>query len=113
MAQTAIIHTPTRVVRRLTTDNVPAVAADETGVVMAVPVDMAGGPWKLDVGNNLVAASVAEAQAAGMDRAFTQAQASLRLTNLLAHLDLMIADATLPARVRTFATLLKTFLTGI
>ena len=78
MAQLAIIHTSTRVIRRVTVDVAPAVAADETAVAPASTIDLAGGPWKLDGGNNKVAATTVEAQAAGMDPSYTASQAATR-----------------------------------
>lgn len=43
----AIIHTASRVIRRITSDANPSVAADETAVTVADDFDLAGGPWRL------------------------------------------------------------------
>lgn len=51
MAQKAIIHTATRVIRRLTTNDSPVLSSDETSIEMITPIDLAGGPWKLDIDN--------------------------------------------------------------
>lgn len=80
MAQQVIIHTASRVIRRITTDVSPVVASDETAIVMASPLDIGGGFWKLDVSNNKVAATAAEAQTAGIDENFKTTQRA----NLLA-----------------------------
>ena len=56
MAQSAIIHTATRVIRRLTTDDVPVLNAGESAVSLAAPVDLAGGPWKLAADNQTLTA---------------------------------------------------------
>lgn len=83
MAQTAVIFTTNRVIRRLTTDVSPAIAADETAIALAVDIDLSGGSpgWKLDVSNNKVACTLAEWQAAGMDPSFNATQAAQRLTD--------------------------------
>ncbi|HZX14981.1 MAG TPA: hypothetical protein VFF49_11355 [Thermodesulfobacteriota bacterium] len=49
--QKAIIHTTTRIIRRLTTDNVPVLSLDETAIEMVTPIDLDNGYWKLDVDN--------------------------------------------------------------
>ncbi len=77
MAQKAIIFTANRVVRRLTTDASPPLAADESTVdTSGNPIDLnpAGsgtGYWKLDTSTppNRVAASAGEVTAANVDPA--------------------------------------------
>lgn len=50
--QNTIIHTATRVIRRLTTDTNPPIANDETLIDTSNnPIDLAGGPWKLGIDN--------------------------------------------------------------
>ena len=43
--QKAIIHTATRVIRRLTIDDNPEIASDESIVELETPVDIGGGYW--------------------------------------------------------------------
>ena len=76
MSNKVIIHTASRVIRRLTTDDVPSIATDETAVdIGATPMDVGrvsdglGGwlYWKLDLSNNKVQASAAEVTQAEVD----------------------------------------------
>lgn len=112
MAQKAIIHTATRVIRRVTIDDNHTIGADETAVTLASEIDLApagsaSGYWKLSGSDLKVEATQAEGRTAGLDPAFDRAQRNARRQALLDHLDDMAADATLPARVRTFASRLK------
>jgi hypothetical protein len=47
---TLIIHTSSRVIRKMTTD-APQLEADESAVNVADGFDLAGGPWKLAADN--------------------------------------------------------------
>lgn len=60
----AIIHTATRIVRRVTTDPEHVVAPDETAVEVPDTIDLAGGPWILAVDGSLVTPTQAEIDAA-------------------------------------------------
>lgn len=98
----AIIHTATRVVRRVTTDAAPALAADES-VVEVSTLNLSGGFWKLDAQGVRVAATPADIDAAAVDDAL-EAQKVRALA--LALRDAAVAmrdDASLPATVRAFA----------
>lgn len=111
MAQTAIIFTTNRVVRRITVDPSPPIASDETAIIPAALVDFSafnGGRVKLDVSNNPVQATAAEWRAAGLDDAFNNATrqalvASLKsdITAARNAIQTMNADATVPASVKT------------
>ncbi len=100
MSQKAIIHTATRVIRRLTTDPSPPLALDETAIDLPQPIDIGGGPWKLDMAGQQVKATETEAQAAGLDEAYLAQQRQTRLANLKAALDDALANELMPARMR-------------
>ena len=65
--QNAIIHTESRVIRRLTTDESPKFAEDESVVTLETPIDLAGGFWKLDDNNEKVEATDKDIDDAGVD----------------------------------------------
>lgn len=66
MAQYAILHTATRLIRRLTTEASSPVLADETIVdTSASPLDLAGGPYVLGADNVTLTAATAAQIAAG------------------------------------------------
>ena len=65
--QNVIIHTDTRVVRRLTTDENPAIREDESVVTLDEPIDLAGGFWKLDDKDEKVPASNKDIDDADVD----------------------------------------------
>lgn len=93
--QKAIIHTATRVIRRLTTDAAPDIAADETAVDMgAVTLDLAGGYWKLDAQNNRVPATQADIDAADVDPVREAAIRAQFMQNYLASVDAIAAAST-------------------
>jgi len=99
MSIKAIIHTTTRVVRRLTTDDPPPIMGDETAIVVPsadlAPVG-ATRWWKLDVSNNIVPATQAEADAAGMDEEAANARKKAALIALKAVVnDIVVNGATL------------------
>ena len=88
MTQKAIIHTATRVIRRLTTDDVPATNADETAVEVVTPLDLAGGPWKLALDNQtLTVATTQEIDDAEADPVRVTAAQRQFFVNYLASLD--------------------------
>lgn len=88
MAQTAIIHTTTRVIRRLTIDPSPVLAADETAIALATDIDLSGGFWKLDAQNDKVAATSDDVSQAGVDDAVVYQQ---QIGKLLALRDAALA----------------------
>jgi hypothetical protein len=101
MPQAAIIHTATRVIRRLTTDASPSIASDETAVVLSAPIDLAGGFWKLDGANAKVAATAAEAQASGVDEAFVNATRAAKIAALTTALQAAVDDALIAGKLKT------------
>jgi hypothetical protein len=100
MAQKAIIHTATRVIRRLTIDDAPAVGPDETAVALAAPIDLAGGPWKLDGSDQKAPATAQEFRDAGLDEAFNRQQRMARRAEVLAALADVKDDALIALKVR-------------
>ena len=51
----AVINSETRVILRMTTDDPPPLGVGEEAVVVKEGLDLAGGPWKLDIdGTTLV-----------------------------------------------------------
>lgn len=106
--QYAIIHTTSRVIRRLTITSPPEHdPATETAVLMNPPIDLAGGWWKLNGGNNKVSATDAEADTAGINEAAARARRIQRRQALLDKLDEIIADGTAPARLRQLCQVWK------
>ena len=105
MSQKCIIHTATRVIRRVTTDEVPKVSSDETFVDMGdSKVDLAGGPWKVEADDK----TIIKATAQEADQAFTSPQPTV-LVELLQALTAMEGDLTIPQKLRTLATKMKAF----
>ena len=112
MAQIAIVHTATRVIRRVTETAPPRISADETAVTLAANIDIAGSFWKLDVGNNKVSATLAEMQAAGWDgQDFNPLGllAAQRKATLLAACD-AVGSSSANAATKAFAAALKAYL---
>lgn len=72
MAQYAILHTATRLIRRLTTDGSSPLLADETLVdTSASPLDLAGGPYVLGADNvTLTPATPAEIAIGDLEQIF-------------------------------------------
>lgn len=65
MATTAVLHSATRVIRRLTSDSVPVILPDESAQVVPDGFTLAGGPWKLAPDNvTRLAPTAAEQEAA-------------------------------------------------
>lgn len=89
MTQLAIVHNETRVVRRLTVDESPALAPDESAVVLSEPLDFSAFPdgrVRLDADDSPVDATVDEWRAAGNDHAYNNAQRRERVASLKANL---------------------------
>lgn len=72
--QKAIIHSLTRVIRRLTTEDNPALSTGEEVVVLDAPIDLAGGYWKLDSQNKKTLATDQESKDAGVNEAFNESE---------------------------------------
>lgn len=116
MPNYAILHTASRVIRRLTSDDPPTVAADETAVTVAGGFDLAGGPWKLDAGGSKVAPTQAEIDAADVDPVRTTALQRQFLLNYLASLDGIIAAGTqaeMAAALKDWAARQKKLVQGL
>lgn len=95
MAQKAIIHTATRVIRGLTTEETLSLPSDYSLVDLAVDIELSNGPWKLDLSNAKVQATVQEARDAGIDETYN-AQVSNQLL-------LDFKDASILSRTRWIA----------
>ena len=111
----AIIHTTSRVIRRLTTDDPPPIAADEKAFLVPDKFDVGGslsGWWVLDIDNvSKRAALQAEIDAADVDEARIALKQLLKRTELLKAITNIESASSLPLLVRTFATRLREFLT--
>ena len=94
----AILHTATRVIRRLTTEPTHSVTAEESKQVVPGDFDLAGGPWVLNVNGSRRPATVAEQAEAFSTPA---RQVILDLRDALQSIE---GEAQLPAKVRAFAT---------
>jgi len=99
-----IIDTQTRVVRGVTTNPSPDVRPSESVVTMARKIDLAGGPWKLDVDNTTMIRPTARDITDAEENRFP---AIKKRRELVAHLTDMEADGTLDQKVRDLATKLK------
>lgn len=95
MAQKAIIHTATRVIRGLTTDTNPSLPSGYSAVDLAVDIELSNGPWKLDVSNNKVQATTQEARDAGIDEGYNAQVSAQLITDF--------RDASILARTRWIA----------
>ncbi len=79
MPVTAVLHTETRVVRRLTTDFPALIAPDETAVdVTGLDINLSGGFTVLELDNSLRPASPEEALESGVDEAAAGARRKTR-----------------------------------
>lgn len=95
MAQKAIIHTTTRVIRGLTTDTNPTLPSGFSAVDLAVDIELSNGPWKLDLSNVKVQATQQEARDAGVDEDYNAQQSAQLVTDF--------RDASILARTRWIA----------
>lgn len=62
-----IIDTDTRIIKRFTTNDDPAISGGETAIPLDEPITMQPGFWKLDLNGKLMEATQAEIDAAGVD----------------------------------------------
>jgi hypothetical protein len=107
MAQKAIIHTATRVIRRLTTDDAPTIASDETIIDLAENIDLAGGYWKLNNQNKKVSATAQDISDAGVDENIETQKRLQKIQVYKNAIDAIIADNTIPLKIRNFLQALK------
>jgi hypothetical protein len=106
--QKAIIHSPTRVIRRLTTEDPPRVLADEEAIVMDPPITLNEGYRKLDVDNvTLLVPTTQEIDDADVDEAMVAAKRQAKRDAYKSALDTAVKDGTLPQTVRDVFTTLK------
>lgn len=103
MAQFAVVHTGSRVVRRLTVDAVHAVAVDETLVELGEPMDLAGGPWVVPPGSGKIRrATPVEIDAADADGAAVKQRRDRLQDDYVAAIEALRDDATVPSKYREF-----------
>lgn len=74
MPNQAIIHTATRVVLGLTTEDTPVLAPGQSTVVVPANFNLAGGPWKLALDGTKVAPTDQEIDDSDIDDARVQAR---------------------------------------
>lgn len=102
MPQWAIVHAPTRVIRRVTTDGDHPIAADEAKVEVAGPsLDLAGGPWKLAADRQTkLAPTQQEIDDADVDESRVALKLQQRITAYLSALDNLINDPLTPPKLK-------------
>lgn len=111
--QKVIIHTATRVIRRLTLDEAPKIQPDESIVEIETPLDLAGGFWKLDAKNEKVMASTLEVDQAGVDDTVEAQKKTVKIQNYHAAVDDIIDSmdastlATLKPKLKVFFQALR------
>lgn len=102
MADFAVIHSVTRVIRRVTTEADHKLLPDEELIPFEGKLDLAAGPWKLDDKGEKVAATAEE-----FDAGMTLPHPPL-VQDIVTALDAVLADAVrVPQSVRDLATALK------
>lgn len=90
-----IIHADSRVIRRMTTDAVPAVAADEIAVdIGSTRLDLAGGFRTISAQGVIAPATDAEIDAAGVDPVRVEARRLVRRQAYRAALEAMATATT-------------------
>lgn len=112
MAIFAVLHTPTRVVRRLTTDAQHAVSAEESLFETKLN-NLANGPWVVEINGTIRRATPQEIDDADVDAAVVESRRQLVLTNYLTACDALANDDTVPAKYRTFFTLHAKIMRGL
>lgn len=81
MAQYAVYENTTRVIRVVTTEEPTGLPSGMSYVLMASPIDLSNGPWKLSAGNDKVQASALEYQNSGFDEAYNAQVAAQNFTD--------------------------------
>ena len=109
MSQFAIIHTTSRVIRRLTTDVSPTILSDESAIDVTVnPINLAGGPWKLSPDNKtLVTPLQADIDSSGIDPVRNGVLAKQKKDTFNAAIDALLADTTFTTAQPKLATYLQ------
>ena len=109
----AIIHTATRVIKVFTVDVDYVLSSDESSISITEPETLptsATGFYKLDATNQVVAATINEANQAGVNEIFEAQQARNRLLALRDAAIAMRDDATVPTSSSDFARKLVQYL---
>lgn len=108
--QKAIIHTDTRVVKRLTIDENPQMTIDESIVEVDDSFDLALEPgvtaWKVDIDGNKIPATDKDQEDAKLEHKEYEKQVLLQ-TNLLASVDTILADDKVLPSLKSFFTIYK------
>ena len=105
--QKAIIHTETRVIRQLTTDEDPKIQKDESVVDLAEKIDIGGGYWKLDLQDKKVAATDQEIDEAGVDPVKEAAKLDEKQKQIHASIVDMADNGVTDQKLQNYFTLLK------
>ncbi len=111
MPQKAIIHVATRVIRAVTTDPNPTVGPGHGVVTLLLPVNLAGGPWKLDTDDQtLKTPTQAEIDASGADEERVAAEKQSTIRDFKTAVQTMLNDPLVPPTIKdTFTAFLKMF----
>lgn len=109
MSQKAIIHTATKVIRRLTTDDNPELQTDESAIEFQNPIGFVAQYTKLDANNQPVAATIDEADAAGMVPEREATRRTAKQVRLIKALGDAAASTNLPPLVKEVCAALKAF----
>jgi hypothetical protein len=108
-----VLHTATRVARRVTIDPLHAIEADETLESVAEPLNLAGGPWVVEVGGVVRLATPQEIDDADADDSIVQARRAAILAEYLAASDDLRDDVSVPAKYRNFFRLHSKVMRGL
>ena len=103
--QYAIIHTETKVVKKLTTDSLMPVSTEES-LIEADGIDLAGGPWKLE-GGELKKPTQQEIDDSGVDEMRNALIRKQKQDNLLVLRDVVIEDKSVPKSIRDYFSAIK------
>lgn len=105
--QTIIIHTQTRVIRRLTTDNSPP-GPDETAIPAPIPIDLAGGFKKLAPDNRtLLTPTQQEIDDSGVDEERNAILRMAKIDDVNAIIDDIAQNGATLAKIRTYFQKIK------
>jgi len=100
MSQKAVIHTETRVIFGLTTDDNPQIGPNMSVVELASPITLGGGFWKLDESNNKVAATQEEVDASGVDEVRNRYFKALARQEYLDAIAVLLAEPAIPLKLK-------------
>ncbi len=97
--QKAIIHSETRVIVSLTTDENPVVNESYEVVLLDKPIDIGGGYWKLTANNKKIKASAEEAIVSGADQV---GKYMLKKANIKNAINLIINDSSVSSSIKEY-----------